>query len=81
MSPVSVADGHDAPGPVTQSVPGLAAQGDDLVVEFEELLDSQLSRMNCQRFSVGFNSGARGGSGRIVMLSSRLSLPVVCHPT
>ena len=31
-------------------------------------LESQLSRMNCQMFSTGFNSGHFGGSGMRVML-------------
>ena len=36
--------------------------------------DNQLSRMNCQTFSTGFNSGDRGGSARTVMLSGIASL-------
>ena len=43
-------------------------------------LDSQLSRVNCQMFSMGFNSGALGGNGSSVMLAGTLSLVVVCHP-
>ncbi len=43
-------------------------------------LDSQLSRMNCQMFSTGFNSGDLGGKSRIVMLGGIASLAVVCHP-
>lgn len=43
-------------------------------------LDSQLSRMNCQMFSVGFNSGERDGNGTMVRLCGTLSLSVVCHP-
>jgi hypothetical protein len=31
-----MADGHDAPGLVSQAVPSLAAEGDDLVVGFED---------------------------------------------
>ena len=42
--------------------------------------DSQLSRMNCQMFSIGFNSGALGGKGSSVMLAGTSSLVVVCHP-
>ena len=43
--------------------------------------DSQLSRMNCQQeFSTGLSSGERDGNGRMVMLSGRLSLAVLCHP-
>ena len=40
----------------------------------------QLSRMNCQMFSTGFNSGDRGGSITMEMLSGTVSLAVVCHP-
>ena len=36
---------------------------------FKIRFDNQLSRMNCQTFSTGFNSGDRGGSARTVMLS------------
>ena len=41
--------------------------------------DSQLSRMSCQMFSMGFNSGALGGNGNSVMLAETSSLVVVCH--
>ena len=51
--------GHDLPWLVDEVVPG------DLKIRF----DNQLSRMNCQTFSTGFNSGDRGGSARTVMLS------------
>lgn len=36
MSPRSAADGHDAPRLVSEFVPGITAQGDDLVVGFED---------------------------------------------
>jgi hypothetical protein len=36
------------------------------------LLDKQLSRMNCQMVSTGFNSGARSGIGRSVMLGGEI---------
>ena len=36
--------------------------------------DSQLSRMNCQMFSMEFNSGALGGNGSSVMLAGMSSL-------
>ena len=36
MSPVSQTDGHDAPGLVTEFVPGIATQIDDLLVGFED---------------------------------------------
>ena len=48
----------------------------DLKIRF----DNQLSRMNCQTFSTGFNSGDRGGSARTVMLSGIASLGVKCQP-
>ncbi len=35
--------------------------------------DSQLSRMNCQRFSTGLSSGHLGGSGMRVMLGGTMS--------
>ena len=60
-------------------VPGLAAQRDDVFVGFEDPV-RQLSRMNCQTFSTGFNSGDRGGSARTVMLSGIASLGVKCQP-
>ena len=34
-------------------------------------LDSQFSRMNCERFSTGSSSGALGGSGKRVMFQER----------
>ena len=39
-------------------------------------LPSQLSRMNCQRFSTGLSSGERAGSGSRVMLSGTASFVV-----
>ena len=48
--------------------------------ELKTLLESQLSRMNCQMFSTGLSSGALGGKGRSVMLGGIASLSVVCHP-
>ena len=36
--------------------------------------DSQFCRINCQMFSWGLSSGARGGSGRSVMLFGALSV-------
>jgi len=36
MRPRSASDGHDAPGLVAELVPGVAAQGDDLVMGFED---------------------------------------------
>jgi hypothetical protein len=43
-------------------------------------LESQLSRMNCQVFSVGFNSGDFGGSSTMLILSGTWSFSEVCHP-
>ena len=48
----------------------------DLKMRFE----SQLSRMNCQMFSTGFNSGDLGGSGMRVMLSGMASFGDMCQP-
>lgn len=42
--------------------------------------DSQLSRMNCQTFSTGFNSGDLGGRNVKVMLSGTFSFGVKCQP-
>ena len=42
--------------------------------------DSQLSRMNCRMFFMGFNSGTLGGNGSSVILAGTSSLVVVCHP-
>lgn len=36
MRPRTSADGHDAPGLVSELVPGVAAQRDDLIVGFED---------------------------------------------
>jgi len=36
MGPFPVTDGHDLPRLVDKLVPGLAAEGDDLVVRFED---------------------------------------------
>ena len=43
-------------------------------------LDSQFWRMNCQTFSTGLSSGARGGSGNSVMLGGTWSLWLMCQP-
>ena len=42
--------------------------------------ESQLSRMNCQAFSCGFNSGHFAGKGTSVMLPGTASLAEVCQP-
>ncbi len=42
--------------------------------------DSQLARMYCQMFSIGFSSGHLGGSGTSVMLGGTVSLSDTCHP-
>src|SRR5688572_28894020 len=42
--------------------------------------DSQLSRMNCQTFSMGFSSGQLGGSATRVMFGGTTSRLERCHP-
>ena len=42
-------------------------------------LDSQLSRMNCQTFSTGFNSGHLAGNGINVMFAGRISPSYSAH--
>jgi hypothetical protein len=44
------------------------------------LFESQLSRMNCQTFSCGFNSGHLAGSGMSVILSGTFKRAERCHP-
>ena len=80
MRPFPHADGHDAPWLADEVVPGEAAVVDDVVVGFDPkggeaniLLESQLSRINCQTFSTGLSSGQRGGSGNRVMLGGTTS--------
>jgi hypothetical protein len=80
MSPLAQTDGHDAPRLIDELVPGEAAVVDDVIVRFEDALDSQLSRMNCHTFSTGFSSGQRGGNGTRVMLSGTISSAEPCHP-
>ena len=55
-----------------KGVPGIAAVIDDVVEGFEDLFDSQFCRMNCQIFSCGLSSGARGGSGMSERLAGTL---------
>jgi hypothetical protein len=43
-------------------------------------LESQLSRMNCQTFSITFNSGHFGGNGNSVMFAGMSSMVERCHP-
>jgi hypothetical protein len=87
MRPLSHSDGHDAPWLADEVVPGEAAVVDDVVVGFDPkggeaniLFDSQLSRMNCHRFSTGLSSGHRGGSGNRVMLGGTTNAAEPCHP-
>ena len=80
MGPFPSPYGHDFPRLVDKLVPGFAGEIDDIVVGQKTLLDSQLSRMNCQVFSAGFNSGDLGGRGRSVKLAGIFSLSVVCQP-
>ena len=44
------------------------------------VLESQLSRRNCQMFSTGFNAGHFGGRGRRVIVSGTLSAADACQP-
>ena len=44
------------------------------------LFESQLTRMNCQMLSTGFNSGDLVVESRSVMLGGIISLLVVCQP-
>ena len=44
------------------------------------LFESQLSRMNCHRFSTGLSSEQRGGSGMSVMLEGTTSVFEPCYP-
>jgi hypothetical protein len=48
--------------------------------EAKTRLDSQLSRIYCQTFSVGFSSGDLGGSGSRLMLAGTFNLAEVCQP-
>ena len=41
--------------------------------------DSQLSRMNCQTFSTGFNSGHFGGRGMRVIFAGTTRRVDKCH--
>jgi hypothetical protein len=66
--PVAQTDGHDLPRLIDESVPGVAAVVDDIVEGFEDPIESQFWRMNCQMFSWTLSSGARDGSGRREML-------------
>jgi hypothetical protein len=53
---------------------------EDVLVGFEDAVESQLSRMNCQMFSSGFSSGDLGGSGSSVMLLGTGSVLETCQP-
>ena len=57
-----------------------AAVIEDVVIVLKTRLESQLSRINCQTFSTGLSSGARGGSGIRVILSGTSRAREVCHP-
>ena len=50
------------------------------VWEVKIRFESQFSRMNCQTFSAGFNSGAFAGSGISVTLGGTASLFDWCQP-
>ena len=78
MGPFAQADGHDAPGLIDEAVPIVAAVADDVVVVCNTRLESQLSRMNCQTFSMTFSSGHFGGSGSGGMLRGTATSPERC---
>ena len=80
MGPLAQSDGHDAPELLDELVPGVAAVSDDVVVGSNTRLESQLSRRNCQMFSVGLSSGHLAGRGRMVMFLGSSSLAVMCQP-
>src|SRR3954464_10925327 len=53
---------------------------EDVAVGGKIRLEIQFSRMYCQMFSTGFNSGALEGSGTSVMLSGTTSFLDWCQP-
>ena len=61
MGPLAQADGHDDPGFVDESVPGLAAGLDDGVVGGKTQLERLFWTRYCQTFSTGLSSGDRAG--------------------
>jgi len=48
----------------------MTADVDDIVICLKMRLDSQLSRMNCQIFSIGLSSGDFGGKAMSEILSA-----------
>ena len=69
----SKADRHDPPGLIDELVPSRAAMVDAVLVRREDPVGEPVVA-HCQTFSTRFNSGARGGSGRSVMLAGMLTL-------
>src|SRR5215212_5184328 len=69
----SEADRHDPPGLIDELVPSRAAMVDAVLVRRKDPVGEPVVA-HCQTFSTGFNSGARGGSGRSVMLAGMLTL-------
>jgi hypothetical protein len=53
---------------------------DNIFIVFEDAFESQLSRMNCQRFSTGLSSGDFAGSGKIDMFSGTMRLLTSASP-
>ena len=53
---------------------------DDIVEGFEDPVESQFCRMNCQMFSWPLSSGARGGSGMSEILLGTLRILAPCQP-
>ena len=60
--------------------PSVAAVLDDIVVDLKIRLVNQQSRLNCQAFSTGFNSGRLGGNRSRVILAGTSSAAETSHP-
>ena len=58
----------------------LKAKRDPSSTACKRRFESQLSRMNCQTFSCGFNSGHFAGNGMSVMLGGTVRRPERCQP-
>ena len=79
MRALAQCDGHDPPRLVNEPVPCLAALVDEIVVGFEDQLESQLSRMHCQTFSTGLSSGDFGGRAMMAMFGGMTRRVDMCH--
>jgi hypothetical protein len=80
MGPVTEPDRHNSPRLIDELVPCLAAMHEQILVGFENPLESQLSRMNCQTFSIGLNTGDFGGRAMIVIFAGTTRPVDICHP-